>query len=297
MLFPRQERTGTLTSLVSIHMEVKGYDLKRHLPHGTNDAVGRALGVCPTRIKSTIAYIRKKRGIKKVGPSNIVNRVPTAIQSCLSDEKLWRASHKEGPACNTIDNFLHVKLPWGGAALLIGTPTAFCVAMPNLYNNKIITDNLIVAQALQRTTERPIIIVVGDAIDEYKAILKCQHWMSISTLINPRVMRDRVDVASFMRHVTELVENNSNDICKVVLLTSGVMVDSVPILDSNGQKLDRKFGPACHELTKRYKNLHILAMATKWPDLPVKHFHGGREEVVKISNEETIEAMRKGENA
>lgn len=270
-----KEIKGILSSYLLEH----SHDLS-DLPYGFAPQASKDLDINVTSIRYAIKRLRKERGIIKNPPKEISIDRTTDIQDCLLSNGLIRSSNKEGIACDIIIQTLLKRIPWGGSGMLIGTPTAFC-ASPHQTNKRIITDNYAVALALQWTTIHPLEIVVGNAIDEEKAKLKASHWKSID-MLNPKVTLDIVDRDSFSYYVTKFALKS--EVSKVILLTSGPWSCSRSTMKKRG--LESKFDSPSQFLTKKFRNLHILAMCMDRNGMGfhVKYLHNCNEEIIRIPN-------------
>lgn len=277
------KKDKTKSNLKNILNE-EGYDINKRLKRGSRIDFANRLGVDPHIIEVKLRQIRKESGSKvQKTESSTENR---DVQICLLNLGLLRKSNLEGVACKTINHNLQHKLPWGGAGMIIGTPTALC-ASDGATNNQIMTDNPAVATVLDSTTDinNPVSIIIGNAVNPEKARLKEQHWNSINYPNDLSVKVDRVDRDGFTMYVTAFVERYKPYPCKVILLTSGIWEFSRTTQQNfkkNGIEGNFNFEDPSKYLTSKYKNLHILAM-TKGPyGFNIRYLHNGKNEIVEL---------------
>jgi len=265
-----------------------GYDLKERTPRGLPQTIVDALDMRDTaQVKDDVKIIRRQCGISRnpKGSFTTIGPTSTGVHDYLVKHNMFRASLKETPICDKIINFLNGdKLPCGGVGLLTGTPSPLSLLKKimegdkTMYNSSIIWDNLEVANILQKTTHKSLRITVGNAYDKIKAEAKAYLWRSL-VHFGPIVKTGRVDSASFENDIRNLVERYS--LVKVVLLTSGVWKHSA----RSRQKypgLDLKFETPAIKLTRKYKNLHILAMCKKSRsfDFELRYLHNSQNIVL-----------------
>jgi len=260
-------------------------DINKRLPKGSYNKFAETLNVSRYVIGCMIREIRKENHSKVEK-----NESPTQdreIQNHLLRNNIVRNSNQEGVVCKRINQTIQNILPQGGAAMIIGTSAPFCASTYS-NNNQIITDNLSVAITLDLTTDEPVTIIVGNAVNPEKAKLKASHWQSINYPNDLIVKVDRVDRDGFMMYVTSFVENHKDVPCKVILLTSGLwnFTNSTKIRFMRaGIKGDFNFESPSKFLTSRYKNLHILAMTLGVEGsfrFSIRHLHNGKDEVINI---------------
>ncbi|MDX1806861.1 MAG: hypothetical protein R3267_07535 [Paenisporosarcina sp.] len=243
---------------VQEYVDENKINLNHRLQKGTVYRMHKALAISQSDISYALSIIRKERGQGR--SRKIQKTVFSDLQQVCLENRLFRSSNKETPACDKMIGSLKSFIPQGGKGLLIGTPTAFC-ASPNENNSLLITDNLEVATILKFTTDEPITIVVGNSVDPEKAIIKGQHWKSNTITKDANVIVDRVSQWTYANRISEMAYDGS--LCKVILLTSGVWTDSETAQWKRRQKgiyLDLDFKTPSINLTKRFKNLHILAL-------------------------------------
>jgi len=263
--------------MVAKVIKTNNYDLTKRLPIGVLDHIVIKTGLQKNRVKTAILSIKRKNGIriqkrkniekpqtnilvKKFQKFNVERLLPN--QNKVSSEKILRTL---------------IKLPLGGAGMIIGTSTPFAVS-PNCKNNLLLTDELDIAIGLKMTCAHLPRIVVGNLISPEKAKIKGMFWKSINSTCNCDVIVDRVDRDSYTHHVTKLSENHS--IAKVVLITSGVWSCCAPIKKKYGH--DFNFQSPSLYLSSIYDNLHILAMVMYGQGcFKVHYVHRGNETVIK----------------
>ena len=255
------------------------HDLKKRIRRGIVQEIASALNMGTAMVKDDIKIIRRQCGITRnpKGSSEVITPTCTGVHDSLIKHNLFRASLLETPVCDKIVNILYGNvLPSGGVGLLIGTATPLCVLKKDMYS-KIIDDNLEVARALLKTTSRPLRIVVGNAKSRVKANEKAYLWKSF---MNCRtiIKTDKVDKVSFEYHIKNLVKKYH--LVKVILLTSGVWKHRQPSQKTHGD-LDLRFEVAAIKLTRRYSNLHILAMCKNNSyGFDLRYLHRNRNEVI-----------------
>ena len=241
---------------------LESFDLRKRLPHKSYGAIQKETGLDYSQIHQTVVRIRKGLGIK-VNKADLESGNPlilhkdrnTIINMCRDNNLTRKLANKERESCDLICKALMNYLPKGGAGMLIGTPTMFCANnTPN--NNLLLTDNFEVASILKWTTAVPMNIVIGDAVDWKKASLKAYHWTRNNTTNRCRITTAPVTAETFEGYIESLVW--CLPLVKVVLMTSGVW----KCCKTTRRKYDFNFNfraPA-KRLTKKHKNLHILAM-------------------------------------
>ena len=262
-----------------------GHDLNRSLRPGLADDIAEALGMKKSNVIRDVGTIRRECGITDTNRKSDIpgKRVLTDVHRYLIRFKMFRASLLETPICDKIVDVLNKEtlFPSGGAALLFGTATPECVLEKN--PTRIITDNLDVGKAMYRTTYEisriPMLIVVGNAEDEDKAEQKVYLWRS-HMWSNVVVKPDIVDKNSFEYTIKRMVKRHKHTLVKVVLLTSGVWKHRHQSQKKHG-KLDLRFEMAAIKLTRKYSNLHILAMCKNNSyGFDLRHLHNNRNEVI-----------------
>lgn len=256
------------------------YNLNRRLPHKIRPMLAEMFWTSTDEIKYAIYTIRKELGEKvqkqvEIFPETKINDFQTY---CVNNNILRDAANKERNACSKIVNALINVLPQGGIGMLIGTPTAFCATIKG-NNNLLLTDNFEVALALKWTTDTPIKIIVGNAVDEKKAQLKAQHWKLNNSTNDSTVVLDKVDRNSYIGYITDLMAYEK--LTKVVLLNSGVW-KCCKTTKRKYNGLDFNFKSPSIHLTALYPNLHILAITreTKGFDFSVRYLNNGKNELI-----------------
>jgi len=250
----------------------RNYDLKKRLPYGFVFEMAKQTGKSTANVQKTIQVIRASKGIvvqkkKKI----ILSRENGFHSSCLDNNFIRSSPSKEAFACKLIIKQLRI-LPEGGAGMLIGTPTPFCISHHPKYNKHILDDNLEVAHILKYTTDH-LTIVIGNGIDKAKAEAKADLWKRLFSFSNADIKIESVNRDSYTRLLTIMSERNS--LCKIVLMTSGSWGQSKKILDKYNW-IDTNFKTPSEYLTSIYPNLHILAMTVGAGYIfGVKYLHNG----------------------
>jgi hypothetical protein len=180
---------------------------------------------------------------------------------------------KEQHACDIIMNLIDNVLPIGGMSLYIGTPTPLCVAPKTHKSNQIICDNLLIADRLNRTSEK-MIIEIGSAVNENKAFKKAELWERVQYLNDVVIKVGPVIGSTFRNEVERLAKRYK--LVKVILMTSGSWTGT-----GNKYNLDLNFKDPSIELCSQYPNLHIVAMVTGYLTMKVLYIHNKRIEIIK----------------
>lgn len=203
---------------------------------------------------------------------------------CLENDFERSSPKTEKHVCNVICSFLIRRLPIGGAAMLIGTPTPIAACSnPNTFCDTILDDNKEVAICLKWTTDERLTIVVGSGEDLEKARRKTIYWKSFTSTTNCIVKMGVVDSDNYRHLISKLAEKQKekNSIAKVVLLTSGVWVDCETTKKKRRNRLNYNFYKPSIELVKKYDNLHIIAMTRESSfKYYAKHLHRGNIEII-----------------
>lgn len=208
----------------------------------------------------------------------------------LEQDQIRKAPRAELVACNTMNHALIYRLPPGGVVLLTGTPAPFS-ACPTNYNLTS-DDNLSVAHHADSTSEHRGEIIVGNAVDNQKALDKAREFNGLATIHNAfDVFIGRIDRYTLEFHIKRLLKKF--DLVKVILMGGGNWVGNTKIMKD--YNLDVNFSAPCRELVQKHSNLHILAMtmgqATNNTEtrrsytFAIKYLHDGKEE--------TLEPIRK----
>jgi len=241
--------------------------LTDEIPDSVKEELCLALNVPKAKLGNGITSLREQTGkYCRISKNEFVEIKRASIiplhQICIDNDFIRSSPKTERHVCDVMCNAIIRTLPFGGRALLIGTPTAVAACENQETRcDVILDDNKEVAICLIRTTDQQMIIIVGSGIDEEKARRKVRDWKSYSSTRNCKVLMGVVDSESFRREVEKLAieQKNKNSIAKVALLTSGVWIDNPQTKKKRG-KLDCNFEQPSIELTNEYDNLHILAM-------------------------------------
>jgi hypothetical protein len=257
-------------------IESKGYDLAERLPRGfINEMVGQ-FSAAKNDIKYALTLLRQERGVIIKRKSRVKKLKKNKFLEVCREYGFMRSSKKEGVACEAICKHLIYNVPHSGHSLLIGTPTPWCASDLGTYNNTIIDDNDMVAKTMKLTSSS-MTIAIGNSVDSEKADRKADCWNRMSTMKDVEVITEPIHRDSFNRLVTRYADKNQ--ICKVVLLTSGTWRGCKKSYDKH--ELDLNFESPSIYLTRMYPNLHILALVrTSNYVFSVKYVHGGEVEDV-----------------
>jgi len=186
----------------------------------------------------------------------------------------------ERDACNKLIFGLE-KLPYGGIALIFGSPAPLSVSRKNY--NHICDDNLEVIHIAKFTTDEPGIIMIGDLVNDEKAIKKCQDFKELNSISSFfRVLKGPVTAPVLKRVVTQLAKQYP--LVKVIIMTSGVWKHSTTnkLLKPELAKYDLNFERASHEITKEFDNVHVLAMSREGNSygFTIVHVHKGKQSII-----------------
>jgi len=214
------------------------------------------LGIERKSVISKIHALRKKTaGVNTKADRVHKSSVTDFYKICHKYDITRKSPNKERDACNKIIKVIN-DLPKGGAGMLIGTPTSFCISK-NTKNKLLLTDNMEVATTMIHSTNVPTSIVVGNAINPTRAKVKATHWKSNNSTYKCSVLLDIVDQVSYTYYVTQLAE--TNPLAKVILMTSGLWGFCKESQEKyEGFNFD--FKTPSEYLTSKYSNLHIVAM-------------------------------------
>ena len=266
-----EERSYLEKNIVNVFMH-------NRLPTGTILNVAKELKTTKHHIKYAISTLKKEKGV----PTNIkptINKVKrknnNPFYTALREHNIERTmANQNKVSSKKIINALQHRMPKGGSALMIGTPTPFAVS-DSKNNNMILTDELEIALAMKETTSVPLTIVLGNLISPEKTEAKAQLWMGNNSTCDCRVIIDRVDGFSFVRYVTKMVEENP--LTKVALVTSGVYEGSKYSREKYNEEFN--FKTPSKYLTGIYPSLHILVMVLNdGRTFKVLHLHNGNQE-------------------
>jgi hypothetical protein len=267
--------TGTVTDLkrgsskyehIIKYIKENNIDLSKRLKYGAVEAIASELMLPKLNVKYCISILRKRKhfladpikhhSVEKsrtpevIFSSNMINDV-------CREAKLTRDNpNAEKEACDGIIKCLK-SIPGGGAGMIIGTPTAFCVS-DSSKNNMLLTDNLKVAIALELTTDIVPMLIIGTGVDKLKANIKQHHWKNNNATSAYTTILDVVDRDSFTHHVS--IFANKHPFAKVILMTSGCWIGSNKTNKKWGLELN--FKTPSEYLSTKFPNLHIIAMTT-----------------------------------
>lgn len=274
--------TQVVQSTIEKHVNDNKMDLRQRLPRGSIPEMIKLYGFSKYDITYALSKIKRSKGYRVQSSGTVSKTVTSDLQTYCLNNELYRSSNDEVTACNKIIAAMNLLLPRGGKGMLIGTPTAFC-ASRNTNNNLFITDNLEVATILKFTTDEPITIIVGNAVNPAKAMLKAQHWKSNSITKNSNVYVNRVDSFSYQHYVSNFA--SGGDLCKVILLTSGIWKDSKKSKwkrEKKGIYLNLDYETPSILLTNMYPNLHILAITKEVNhSFSVRYLNDGENSLLK----------------
>jgi len=269
-------------------LEREGIKLENGLPNGFKDMVQNETdGYSINDISYVIQKIRKQTG--KFASEHlrgcITDTVPSSLSECCLQDGLIRGSNNEGPAIDLMVACCGNEkiLPHGGKAMMIGTPVSFC-ACPSVNNNLLITDNLRLAHIVDFTTEYPVKIIVGSAVDENKAITKVQQWRSNSSTKDFDTRYAWLDRFTYYDFINEFASDGK--LTKVFKLDNGTWKDCK--YSKRKRKLmghpemDLNFHKSSIDLSLKYPNLHILAMTKEHlHSISVVHVFKGKSYTVR----------------
>lgn len=291
--FTENKDTYQLKEDVKSILKKEGIDLNKPLNRGVTKEIARLINRTPEKVSYIIWRLRKERGINIVTGGNYevgeikIKLETNPINDFLLKNNLMRSSpHYEQRSCNTMCIALQNILPVGGDGVLIGTPVPICAPNPKMFwGSGMCADNLAVAIMLQYTCERTKIII-GDSVDNDKAIFKARFWNSFN-IINSTIIKTAVNKNSYKSIIEKLCLRR--ELVKVVFMASGVWKDTAPI-----PGIDRNFAEATSELVSKFNGLHVLAMihdADVGYGFRVKYFNKNRSELLsdnlKIRRKET----------
>jgi len=267
-------------------LDKEGIDLTKKLKWGLRKELADRLNVTDQVIGKKMEELRIKGGMEVENQKAIIPQLQDrVIQEHLLKNNLLRGSNKEVIACKKIIDIIQNTIPKGGAAMMIGTPGPFFACAKSL-SNKIVIDNLAINIHLDGTTDKPVIVIVGNAVSQQKAELKASQWKSINYPNDLDVEVDRVDRDGFTMHVTAFVEKNKGSICKVVLLTSGIWgfsKNTKKKFNKAGVHGNFNFKDPSKRLTSKYRNLHILAITMdNGVAFDVRYLHDNKEEIFRL---------------
>lgn len=281
-------RREEVKSTIEKHIDDNKIDLKLEFPWGSRKELITLYDFSEQEVKHALSVIRGERGSRtrssKNASKNVIDKtVISDLQTYCLSNGLYRSSNSETAACKKIIAAMKSLVPRGGKGMLIGTPTAFC-ASQSMNNNLFITDNFEVATILKFTTDVPITIVIGNAINADKATLKAQHWRSNSTTKDSIIHIDRIDRFSYYRYVSNFA--SGGDKCKVILLTSGIWKDSYVSKRKREKKgmpyLNLDYETPSNKLTNEYPNLHILAMTKELVHgFSIRYLNNGKHDLLQ----------------
>lgn len=195
----------------------------------------------------------------------------------------------ERDACNKLICGLK-KLPDGGIALIIGSPAPLSVARKN--GNLISDDNLEVIHIAKYTTKYPGIIIIGNLVNDTKATQKCHDFKELNSISSSfRVFKGPVTAATLKRIIKKLAKEYP--LVKVILMTSGLWKHSNThkIQRPELAKYDLNFYRASLDITNKFNNVHILAMARGSEPgygFSVEYVHKGKQSTIPKPESKSI---------
>ena len=253
---------------------------KKRIPKGTIKNLASTYGVSKNHMRYIFKKTREESGIVTIKKYDMLEKEKNnrLVQMVRELNVIRQLPNQNRNASSTIIDALHNRLPYGGAALFIGTPTPFAVS-DNKKNNVLLTDELEVGISLNLTTDKDKkpTIVIGNLISPERAYVKGQMWLHNNTTHTWPIIVDAVDRNSYTKYIVKMVEQFG--FLKVVLMTSGVWC----CCKSSESKYEQDFNfkSPSEYLTKEYPNLHILAM-TMWKGRQFKiiHLHNGKQTIL-----------------
>ena len=192
------------------------------------------------------------------------------FEICKENDFKRERPNKEKSACNKIESIIWEggdMWPKGGHSSAVGTQTIHAITM-NKYNNRnILDDNHMVMNAMAKNSDSTDVFI-GSAEKEQKAIAKAHtvnmmdSLASVNTWVGPVTKNSLYYIGSKMAQ--------KHEIEKIVLLTSGSWTGAASKFD-----YDTNFKAAAMMLTRRYKNIYLMAMVYKYPGFKVIYLHDG----------------------
>lgn len=272
------------TERVSNYLEDRHFNLGDYMSHGDKEMIANETGIPLQSVKGAISYLRQKTG-KVAAPLPVVRgkKVYTGVYDYCVDKGFFRKNPQgEDGAMRTIQEAIKNWLPDGGGCIVTGTPSPYSISQQG-DSGIIWVNNLDIFSCLNIFTDEecPHVIVIGNAMNPEKAHEKALNFKKLSTTRDYKIIETVVDREGFRSNVGLLCERNKDITIKCILMSGGSWEGSKTTSRKNGG-LDLNFKEPSHYLSRRYPNLHILAM-TNGPTgktFDVHYIHKGEDIIV-----------------
>jgi len=255
------------------------------IPYGTAPKAAKTLNLPLKTIQVGINKFRRQKkivvrsketcetpDIETINPLSVVCKDLGIVRSNPCAEKI---------GSQLIIKCMKEKIPTGGAAMIFGTATPFCSSLDAANNHMLLSDNEQVAHILEFTTDLRPIVVIGNGVNEEKAYIKYMLWKTNNSTSHYDIKLDIVNRESLMLHAIRMAD--VNPFCKLIIMTSGTWEGSNTSYRKWG--MDTNFRAPCEFLTKRYPNMHIVAMVTGGKEgnywYRVNYLHNGVIETIE----------------
>jgi hypothetical protein len=239
----------------------------KRIRYGMIPEIAKETGYKISDVKSTLDRMK----CKVTGPSparNLPNCPPSYIvlddggyadiQSSISFKygKKREMPKPENIGCETLSHAILDVFPRHGGSAYMGTPTALC-ASNHPKTKVILNDNLKVYDTLQLTSDNHPFIFIGNIVDNGKAKSKGHEFKSFITSYRSQVMVQPIDAQAFYDIGRQMALHYNP--AKLVFQSGGIWSFSKPT-QKKFEGWNLNFQDAAERLSKKYHNLHILAM-------------------------------------
>jgi len=143
---------------------------------------------------------------------------------------------------------------------IIGTPTPLTVSPNYPKNDSIQNDNLRVAEEAYDNS-KVLNIVIGDIKDRQKSIFKAQAFNSHGSINKARLWVGPVTAETFRKWILKQRDKNSRKPISIIYMGNGTWKGSS--WRNRIRPFETNFAEVAIDITSRYKNIYILAMASK----------------------------------